>query len=147
MIRSGLRSTLVVAGIITIITLACAHNPPSGTTPGQGNHDRSLLLREDLSTLSDPFLYDVVQRLRPEWLRAHGQTSINSAVNAGAIQPDPVHVYMGMVRLGGPEVLSRMATNQADTVKYFTAAQAQARFGSGNTNGVIQVIAAPPPPP
>ena len=146
MIRTGLRLTLVVAGIITIITLACAHNPPSGNAPSQGNHDRSLLIREEFGTATDPFLYDVVQRLRPEWLRVHGQTSISNAVSAGAIQPDPVHVYMGMVRLGGPEVLSRMATNQADTVKYFTAAQAQARFGSGNTNGVIQVIAAPPPP-
>lgn len=144
MIRSGLRLTLVVAGIVT---LACAQNPPAGGAPSQGNHDRSILTRAELGTTTDAYLFDVVQRLRPDWLRAHGQTSINNAISSGSVDPDPVHVYMGMVRLGGPEVLTRLATNQADTVKFYTAAQAQARFGSGNTNGVIQVISAPPPPP
>ena len=143
MIRSGLRLMLVVAGIVT---LACAHNPPSGDSPSQGNRDRSILIRTEFTASNDAYLFDVIQRLRPEWLRGHGQTSINNARTAGAVDPDPVHVYMGMVRLGGPEVLSRLSTTQADTVRYFTAAQAQARFGSGNTNGVIQVIAAPPPP-
>src|SRR5215471_19597845 len=118
MIRSGLRLTLIVASITTIVTLACAHNPPSGDAPSQGNRDRSLLTRAELGTATDPFLFDVVQRLRPEWLHVHGQTSLNNAITAGAVEPDPVHVYMGMVRLGGPEVLSRMATNQADTVRF-----------------------------
>jgi len=44
----------------------------------------------------------------------------------------------------GMELRKMMAWNRP--AEEATAAQAQARFGSGNTNGVIQVIAAPPPP-
>jgi len=52
-----------------------------------------------------------------------------------------------MVRVGGTEYLTRLATAQAESLKFFSPAQAQLRFGPGNTNGAIQVISTPPPPP
>jgi hypothetical protein len=85
-------------------------------------------------------LYDIVQRLRPEWLRARGASSITNA------DGDQVQVYVGQVRLGGPGVLERLETSAATSLKYYTPAQAQQRFGPGHPNGAIQVLSVPPPP-
>ena len=143
MLRSALCSTLVAAGLAG----ACAHYATAREDPRPvaATHDRSVLTRDDLRASSDQYLYDLVQRLRPEWLYTHGSTSIGGGVG-GNVDPDPVRVYVGMVRLGGPEVLTRLPTAQADSLKYFTPAQAQQRFGPGHLNGAIQVLSAPPPP-
>ena len=145
MIRSALRLSLFVASVVAI---SCA--PPGGVA-GDPNaapvaRDRSVLTRAELRATTDPYLYDVIQRLRPDWLRTHGTTSI-AAARAGNGDPDPVRVYVGMVRVGGTEYLARLETVQAESLKFFSPAQAQLRFGPGNTNGAIQVISTPPPPP
>lgn len=146
MIGTAVRLSLVALGTAS---LACAHPGTVADDAGEVpvvSHDRSVLSPSDLHAASDQYLYDVIQRLRPEWLFVHGSTSIASGVG-GNVEPDPIRVYVGMVRLGGPEVLTRLPTAHADSLKFFTPAQAQLRFGPGNTNGVIQILTAPPPPP
>jgi hypothetical protein len=144
MIRSGLRISLFAAGVAVI---ACAQPSAVAGDPNAApaTHDRSVLTQAELRASTDQYLYDVIQRLRPDWLRTHGVTSIATA-RAGNGDPDPVRVYVGMVRVGGPEYLTRFATAQAESLKFFSPAQAQLRFGTGNTNGAIQVISTPPPP-
>lgn len=142
MIGTALRR-LAIAGV-GIAAMSCVQ--PSTVDDGTvapATHDRSVLSYDELHTMGDQYLYDVVQRLRPDWLREHGATSIASGVGSA---PDPVHVYVGIVRLGGPEVLTRLETAAATSLKYYTPAEAQSRFGPGNVNGVIQVISTPPPP-
>jgi hypothetical protein len=142
--RAILYRTLIVLGLCSF---ACAQPASTGNNPGAtaAPHDRSVLFGDELRNAPDQYLYDVIQRLRPEWLRTHGATSVNAAMN-GNTNPDPIRVYVGTVRIGGPEVLARLPITNADSLKFFTAGQAQARFGPGNTNGVIQVISAPPRP-
>ena len=145
MIRSGLRLSLFVAGVAV---LACAQPSAVAGDPNAppATHDRSVLTRAELRASTDQYLYDVIQRLRPDWLRTHGATSIGAGLS-GNSDPDPIRVYVGMVRVGGPDYLTRLATAQAESLKFFSAAQAQLRFGTGNTNGAIQVITTPPAPP
>jgi hypothetical protein len=115
-------------------------------TPVEAPHDRSVLFGDELHGGSDQYLYDVVQRLRPEWLRTHGASSIGTGLGGNG-DGDPVRVYVGLVRLGGPEVLTRLTTEHVDSLRFFTPGQAQARFGPGHPNGAIQVITAAPPRP
>jgi hypothetical protein len=145
MIRSGLRLSLFVAGVVVI---ACA---PPNAAAGDPNaapvsHDRSVLTQAELRAATDQYLYDVIQRLRPTWLVTRGATSVGAG-RSGNQDPDPVRVYVGMVRVGGPEYLTRLTTASAESLKYFSAAEAQLRFGPGNTNGAIQVVSVPPAPP
>jgi hypothetical protein len=133
-----------------LLVVACAHpattNDPNGPAPAAASHDRALLVGDELHSSGDQYLYDVVRRLRPDWLRTHGSTSLATGMS-GNTDGDPVHVYVGVIRMGGPEILTRLPTNNVDSLKFFSAAQAQARFGPGNVNGVIQVITAVPLPP
>lgn len=143
MSRTTVRSMLAA---FAVSSLACAHPPVVTDDAGNvipASHDRSVLTHDELRATNDQYLYEVIQRLRPEWLRTHGSTSIAS----GLAGPDPVRVYVGVVRMGGPEVLTRLPTSHADSLKFFSPAEAQQRFGPGHTNGAIQVLSAPPPPP
>ncbi len=133
-----------------VTTFACWRSvaTDSDTPPAPANSDRSVLTTEELRANHDQFLYDIVQRMRPEWLREHGATSIAKGL-AGSQNADLVQVYVGQVRLGGPGVLERLETSAATSLKYYTPAEAQARFGPGHPNGAIQVLSVPvaPSPP
>jgi len=133
--------------VISIATVACWRSvaTDTGTPPAPDNHDRSVLTTDELRANHSQYLYDIVQLLRPEWLRTRGASSIGSGV-AGNADGDQVQVYVGQVRLGGPDVLERLETSTATSLKYYTPAQAQQRFGPGHPNGAIQVLSAPPPP-
>ena len=146
MIRVSCR--LAFGAFVALAATACANATQAGdrSAPTAAPHDRTVLYGDELHAGSDHYLYDVIQRARPEWLRVHGSTSIATGLS-GNTDPDVIHVYVGVVRVGGPEILTRLPTANADTLRYFTPAQAQARFGVGNPNGVIQVLSAVPPPP
>lgn len=144
---TGLRVRRVALLALGVSTLGCwrsvAADPDIPPVPE--NRDRSVLTTDELRTNHDQYLYDLVQRLRPEWLRTRGATSIGAGI-AGNPDGDQVQVYVGQVRLGGPAVLERLETSAATSLKYFTPAQAQQRFGPGHPNGAIQVLSEPPPP-
>jgi hypothetical protein len=144
MIGTAFRFTLVV---VAGATLACSSAAPSasGTAPTPAVHDRSVLTAEELHSGNDQNLYDVVLRLRPDWLRTRGASSIATG-RAGNPDADAIQVYVDQLRAGGPDALRQIATNHATLLKFYTPAEAQQRFGTGNVNGAIQVTTAPPPP-
>jgi len=87
-------------------------------------------------------LYNAIQRLRPDWLRTRGASSI-SAARSGNMDPDAVNVYQDLQKLGTVDVLKSMSLTQATSLRYYSASEAQLRFGTGNPNGVIQIITTP----
>ena len=141
---TGLRHRRVALLALSIATLGCWRSivTDTDTPPVPENRDRSVLSTDELRANHDQYWYDLVQRLRPEWLRTRGA----SAIGAGNPDGDQVQVYVGQVRLGGPAVLERLETSAATSLKYYTPAQAQQRFGPGHPNGAIQVLSEPPPP-
>jgi len=140
---TGLRVRRVALLALSVASLGCWRSVVTDTDPSPvpENRDRSVLTTDELRTNHDQYLYDLVQRLRPEWLRTRGATAIGASPDG-----DQVQVYVGQVRLGGPAVLERLETSAATSLKYFTPAQAQQRFGPGHPNGAIQVLSELPPP-
>jgi len=147
---TGSRLRRIAFLALSVATLGCARSIVTNTStpPVPENRDRSVLTTDELRTNHDQYLYDIVQRLRPEWLRTRGASSISGGV-MGSPDADQVQVYVGQVRLGGPGVLERLETSAATSLKYYTPAQAQQAFGPGHPNGAIQVLSVPPatPPP
>ncbi|HEX8243956.1 MAG TPA: hypothetical protein VF541_10685, partial [Longimicrobium sp.] len=77
--------------------------------------------------------YDVVQRLRPQWLH-----------NRGGAVPDAdgsveVRVYYNSQPMGGVEVLKGYTASQVATLRYIDPIRALTAFGPGNGRGVIIV--------
>ncbi len=77
-------------------------------------------------------LFDVIERLRPRWLRVRSVTSVRGA-------PAPIVVYHNNVRVGGIEVLYSMRIEGIQEARFISATNATTRWGMGHTSGVIEV--------
>lgn len=75
--------------------------------------------------------YQLVQRLRPEWLRVRGR---NRRSDSGAIL-----VYRDTFAMGGVASLRRMSTSGILTVRFLGPVEAATRLGAGHEHGVIVV--------
>jgi hypothetical protein len=55
-------------------------------------------------------------------------------------QETGITVYLDNQRAGGLEVLQEMRSSSAASLRFFSASEAQSRFGMNNLHGVIQVV-------
>jgi hypothetical protein len=76
-----------------------------------------------------------VQKLRPNFLRERGQTSLSDPASTD-VTPN---VYLNDTKMGDISALKDIPTDNIVTIKYWNDKEAQARFGVGNVSGVIQV--------
>ncbi|KPJ84342.1 MAG: hypothetical protein AMS18_16875 [Gemmatimonas sp. SG8_17] len=128
----SVQSTTALVAILCV-TASCA----AGT---QGSAERTRSSRapitvEELAShqrLSNA--YEAVQNLRPRWLRARGPASFSGAA--------PVIVYMDNVRAGGVDFLLGIPLDRVSEIRFFDAADATTRWGTGVAGGVIEVITA-----
>ena len=117
--------------IVFFITTSCA----AGT---QGTAERSRSSRDPItidemqSVQSLANGYDVVQRFRPRWLRARGRSSMSSSA--------PVVVFLDNVHFGGVETLYNISIERITMIRYFDAADATGRWGTGFSGGAIEVL-------
>lgn len=133
----------LVALVIAALCAACGASAtggsisPAGAATSAPRTDRSVLTGAELSASRETNLYNAIERLRPDWLRGRGATSFNSTAGMG---PDAINVYMDLQRIGTLESLKSMPLTSATSLRFFTASEAQQRFGTGNQNGVIQIV-------
>lgn len=69
------------------------------------------------------------------WLRQLS-TTVQNTQDAGVV------VYVDDQRVGGINVLREMTSTAATSLRFYSASEAQSRFGLGNLQGVIQVTTA-----
>ncbi len=123
-------------------SVACA--PAAKSASSAPRRDRNTISIDELKAAQDvSTLYDVVQRLHPEWLvpRTQGAVGNNTGMSVTGNESDSsIQVYMDTQHAGGLEVLKQFTPNQAMQLKFYSASEAQARFGNGNLNGVIQIV-------
>ena len=79
--------------------------------------------------------YDLVSRLRPSMLRMRNQTAGDAS---GSIM-GPV-AYIDDIRLGDPELLRTVMRATVREIRYISATDATTRWGTGHSNGVVQVF-------
>lgn len=134
---------LVAAGGIACGASSGSSVVPSGGTsaPSPARSDRNLITLEDLRDARETNLYDVVLRLRPDWLRSRGPTSFNAGTSSQG--SDAVNLYQDLQRLGTVDMLKSMSISSATSLRYYSASDAQMRFGVGNPNGAVQLIIRP----
>jgi len=77
--------------------------------------------------------YDVVQRLRPQFLRVRASGSIQKK------EPVPVQVYVDGTFRGTPYVLRDLNKDGVVEIRYLSGSDATTRFGTGHENGAIIV--------
>jgi ABC-type phosphate transport system substrate-binding protein len=117
--------------VLTIILSACASS--GSRSAGATSSPRSVITSQQIEAAGRNSVYEVVQHLRPEWLRSRGATSLS---NTEASLPA---VFLNNVRHGNLDVLRSMATSGVREIRYLTGPEATQLFGTGVSGGVIQV--------
>jgi hypothetical protein len=126
------RNFFAVSLTLLMVT-ACAS---SGVQRSSGSPDK--LSRAELDATTTTSLYDVINQLRPNWLRPPGMT-MTGLQNSGSQQ---VTVYLDNQPLGGIETLRQITTPSVGSVEFLTptrAATALPAMPNGLATAVILV--------
>lgn len=122
-----------LAGLATLLLLvgfgaACGSTGGAG---GGGNPD--LITREQIDEAPVATAFELIERMRPRWLRPRTQGSFSST------EPVYAEVYMDGRRFGPVNSLHQISTTSIDRIEYVDALDATTRFGTGHAGGVIHV--------
>lgn len=140
--------------LLSVLTLACTFsaaaacggNAASGEAPdnarpapraGGSMRTGNVVLAEDIQRHGGSNLYDVLRALRPAWFR-----TTPTRVTGRNIYVDPIIVYVDGRRMGTVSHLSEIPVSIVQLVRYYTASEAQGRFGLDNLQGAIEVVTA-----
>jgi hypothetical protein len=118
---------LAVAGCL--VAVACG---PARRT-AEPTPSRRVLLEDEIRGAQVATAYQIVARLRPEWLRGRGRVSVRDPT-AGAVV-----VYLNGMRQGGVRALEAIVAETVLEMEYLNGQEATTRFGTGHGGGVILV--------
>ena len=116
----------LLAGVLLLVLTACA----AGTSGGSRTNP-NLITRAEIDDAGPSTVYDLIQKLRPVWLRERGAVSFTDETD--------LVVYLDRSRMGGREELRNLYTTNVETVEFLDARRATNRFGSGHVNGAILI--------
>lgn len=120
----------LVGLVVVLAATGCTFGGGSAAAPGRSS-DRITL--EEIEASGVPTAWELVSRLRPNWLRGRGSPDLR-----GSSPVLPV-VYVAGVRQGGIETLRGILRSGVREMRYLDAITATTRWGEGHAGGVIEV--------
>jgi outer membrane cobalamin receptor len=112
------------------LCLGCATAPlGAGKTA-----DSQLITEEEVEASKASTAYEVIEKLRANFLSYRGETSFDKAQS----RPYPV-VYVDGQEYGSLASLRTIPASQVSTIQLYRSWEATTKFGSGNMGGVIAV--------
>jgi hypothetical protein len=119
----------ILAVAVILLLAACAAGTPG--TPGTPRPNQNLITRAEIDEAGPSSAYDLIQKLRPMWLRERGATSFTDETDLA--------VYVDGSRVGGRSELRNFYTYNIETVEFLDARRATNRFGPGHVNGAVLI--------
>lgn len=116
--------------LVLVLGLACA---PAATRP-RGGSDPQLITEEEVEASRAPTAYEVIQKLRANFLSYRGETSFTRSNS----QPYPT-VYLDGQQYGPLSILRNIPASQVSTIRLYRSWEATTKFGTGNMGGVIAI--------
>ena len=116
----------------SLLTASCAlhHSDP---TAGAA---RTSISEAEIDSLHAPNAYEVIKRLRPQFLQSHGPVTLDPRQPATTALPN---VYVDNQFYGDVTVLPTISATAIATITFYSASEAQYAFGRGNASGVIGI--------
>ena len=140
----------LAAVVLTLGTSGCASSAPATVPSSSGpKPSATLITADEIAHANVTNGYEVVQKLRPAML---GQRQIASLQGQGGmgkgappikgtdVASGQVVVYLDGTRLGDVEQLRGITALSIATLRYYSASEAQLKWGSNHFGGVIEVI-------
>ena len=119
----------IVAGVI-----GCASAGTTGATKSNPN----IITQQEIAQAGTGNAYDVIRRLRPNFLVSRGEVTLGNVQNAQTNTPYP-NVYLDGLAYGDINSLRNIDSSQLVEVRMYQAWEAQTKFGLGNNAGVIAI--------
>lgn len=112
--------------LLAAVSSACASG---GVRTPHGPRD--VITRSQIQSINVASAFDVVQQLRPEFLRSRGSLSVQN--------PDPPlpQVYVDGMFYGAIRSLHEIPADRVEEIRYLNARDATTRYGTGHQGGVI----------
>jgi hypothetical protein len=123
--------TRKTTGLVTLIAVlaACAS---TGTPAPASASASNVITRAELDAAGSTNTYDVIVRLRPNYLRSRGPTSVmNASARTVAV------VFVNETEYGDLESLRRFPATRIEEIRYYSGPEATTKFGSPFGAGVI----------
>ena len=118
--------------ILLLVALLAGCGANAGARAGTRS---DMIVLSEMNAGSFANLFDLVQAVKPNWLRARSPNSFQS--------PGFVQVYLDDVRLGGVENLRTIATQGVQTIRWYDPITASSRWGLNHEQGAIVVSMRP----
>ncbi|HEY8852546.1 MAG TPA: hypothetical protein VIM36_10220 [Gemmatimonadaceae bacterium] len=93
-----------------------------------------LITQDEIEASRAPTAYEVIQKLRANFLTYRGETSFDRSKS----QPYPT-VYVDGQEYGSVGMLRNIPASQVSTIRLYRAWEATTKFGTGNMGGVIAI--------
>lgn len=116
--------------VIPFWLIACAHTQSLGQKAPRGDE----ISEEEIVASSAANAYEVVRKLRANFLSFRGKTSVNGTSNA-----DPT-VYVDDQAYGPISSLRTIPASQVFSIRLYRSWEATTKYGMGNMGGVIAVV-------
>jgi hypothetical protein len=110
--------------------LACASSGTSGTAV---RRDPNLITEQEIATSTESNLYDVVNRLRPMFLKTRGRSTINSGGSEYA------SVFLDGQYYGELSSMRNIVATQIHEIRYLSGPDAVSRYGMRYGSGAVDV--------
>lgn len=126
------RGMLVTIVLVAAVALAaCAsHGPPSARTS-----DASTITESEIDSSHSSTAYDVIHKLRPQFLIPRGTLSLDPAVG-----PALPRVYVDDQLYGDASTLRGILVGTIESIRFYSASEAQYKYGHDNSAGVIAIF-------
>jgi hypothetical protein len=139
-----------IAVAILAGSLGCA-SAPSGT--GMSAPRSQIITEQEIeANATIGTAYDLISKLRPNFLSSRGATSISGGVSPvqGQLPPTDAsgpgprgeffpNVYLDGIKYGELSSLREIQSTQIGEVRFYQASEAERKFGPGNPAGVIAI--------
>jgi hypothetical protein len=146
---------LFAAAVVALGSTACASSSsstssaPTASATGGPKPTPNLITSDEIARVNAQTAFEAVQKLRPAMLRPRQVASANG--QGGVSEGSPAKsgtnttsgelvVYMDGTRLGDMEQLRGIPASSVASMRYYTASEAQTKWGSGHPGGAIEVI-------
>lgn len=115
-----------------VLLTACASAHTAG--PSSSGKQRNLITADEIANSHERNAYELIQALRPSMLTNRGPTSLSNRSDGG------IAVFLDDQRFGDLASLAQIPASDVREIRFLSAGEAQARWGTGYPSGVIQVV-------
>ena len=133
-----MRSQIILTALLTVIA-ACSGGSggaPAGAAPSpsqQTRRDANIITRAEIEQATwATNAFDLVQRLRPSFMRASGTTGVSGAARTAMVR-------LNDQDMGDFGALRQITLSSVQEIRYYSAPDATAKFGGLRGRPVIHV--------